>query len=232
MSQSNAVKQEFFKEKRSFRLQYHRRVLQYSWSRKAETREKGGSWSQLHRTVPSITSSLPLFLALDQFHSHRPAPHWPGLVAEQPLRCYALAHEEPCGWWSATLLASAQTFPAMGFVGRTRSRCSMRGKARGGRTFQMKQSQSRRSCRDQHGKESTLLTISYTAPPPTTPENVVAKWQSRPEDWGWAVMPQLQQAHQMNTMLLSTVKRHRGGPGPSDFVHNLRWADWTLKGGL
>lgn len=84
----------------------------------------------------------------------------------------------------------------------------------------MKQSQSRRSCRDQHGKESTLLTIPYTAPP--TSRNVVAKWHSRPEDWEWEVMPQPQQAHQKNAMLLSTVKRHRGGPGPNDFVHNLR----------
>lgn len=73
---------------------------------------------------------------------------------------------------------------------------------------------------------------SLHCPPHTPPENIVAKWRSRLEDWGWAVMPRLQQTHQENTMLQSTVKRHQGGPGPSDFVHNLRWADWTLKGGL
>lgn len=62
---------------------------------------------------------------------------------------------------------------------------------------------------------------SLYCPSPTS-RNVVAKWHSRPEDWEWEVMPQPQQAHQKHAMLLSTVKRHRGGPGPNDFVHNLR----------
>lgn len=81
-----------------------------------ETEKKEGpDLSITEQSLPFLPSSLPWLLALDQFTSYEPTSHshGPDLVAEQPRRCFALTHGEPCGYWFVTLLTSAHTFPAL-----------------------------------------------------------------------------------------------------------------------
>lgn len=121
---------------------------------------------------PASPSSLPVLLALDQYTSQpwsSTSLAWLGCWATAKMLCFDT-------WWALWMMVCYPVclcthFPSHGFCGQNpQQACSMRKQARGGRIFQMKQWHSRRSCRDQNGKEGMLLAIPYTAhpPPPAT----------------------------------------------------------------